>query len=210
MDFAIPSHLVDTLAAVDRLLAERIIPAEAAVLEQGFVKAAPLLAALRAAVQAAGLWGPQIPKDAGGMGLGLVDHALVSERIGRSPLGHYAFGCQAPDAGNLEVLHKWGTAEQKARWMAPLAKGELRSCLGAVDYLKVEESATFQKGLAWVLEESRNATLCLFCGEADPLTCHRHHLVGQNLIARGIRVRHIHLDGSADDADPDLFHRALM
>ncbi len=133
MDFAIPSHLVDTLAAVDRLLAERIIPAEAAVLEQGFVKAAPLLAELRAAVQAAGLWGPQIPKDAGGMGLGLVDHALVSERIGRSPLGHYAFGCQAPDAGNLEVLHKWGTAEQKARWMAPLAKGELRSCFSMTE-----------------------------------------------------------------------------
>lgn len=133
MDFAIPSHLVDTLAAVDRLLAERIIPAEAAVLEQGFVKAAPLLAELRAAVQAAGLWGPQIPKDAGGMGLGLVDHALISERIGRSPLGHYAFGCQAPDAGNLEVLHKWGTPEQKARWMAPLAKGELRSCFSMTE-----------------------------------------------------------------------------
>ena len=133
MDFAIPSHLVDTLAAVDRLLAERIIPAEAAVLEQGFVKAAPLLAELRAAVQAAGLWGPQIPKDAGGLGLGLVDHALISERIGRSPLGHYAFGCQAPDAGNLEVLHKWGTAEQKARWMAPLARGELRSCFSMTE-----------------------------------------------------------------------------
>ena len=133
MDFAIPSHLVDTLAAVDRLLAERIIPAEAAVLEQGFVKAAPLLTELRTAVQAAGLWGPQIPKDAGGMGLGLVDHALISERIGRSPLGHYAFGCQAPDAGNLEVLHKWGTAEQKARWMAPLAKGELRSCFSMTE-----------------------------------------------------------------------------
>ncbi|MBL8626121.1 MAG: acyl-CoA dehydrogenase family protein [Myxococcales bacterium] len=133
MDFAIPSHLVDTLAAVDRLLAERIIPAEAAVLEQGFVKAAPLLGDLRAAVQAAGLWGPQIPKDAGGMGLGLVDHALISERIGRSPLGHYAFGCQAPDAGNLEVLHKWGTPEQKARWMAPLARGEIRSCFSMTE-----------------------------------------------------------------------------
>ena len=57
----------------------------------------------------------------------------ISERIGRSPLGHYAFGCQAPDAGNLEVLHKWGTAEQKARWMAPLARGELRSCFSMTE-----------------------------------------------------------------------------
>jgi alkylation response protein AidB-like acyl-CoA dehydrogenase len=68
MDFAIPSHLVDTLAAVDRLLVEHIMPAEDEVLAQGFVAAAPRLAALRAAVQAAGLWGPQIPKDAGGWG----------------------------------------------------------------------------------------------------------------------------------------------
>jgi len=133
MDFAIPSHLVDTLAQIDRLMAERIIPAEAEVLAQGFVTAAPLLAELRAAVKAAGLWGPQLPKDVGGLGLGLVDHALVSERIGRSPLGHYVFGCQAPDAGNLEVLHKWGTAEQKARWLVPLAAGELRSCFSMTE-----------------------------------------------------------------------------
>ena len=133
MDFAIPSHLVDTLAAVDRLLVEHIMPAEDEVLAQGFVAAAPRLAALRAAVQAAGLWGPQIPKDAGGMGLGLVDHALVSERLGRSPLGHFAFGCQAPDAGNLEVLHKWGTAAQRAQWMMPLARGELRSCFSMTE-----------------------------------------------------------------------------
>ena len=89
-------------------------------------------------------------------------------------------------------------------------KGELVTCLGAVDYLKVEASARFQKGLAWLLEESRNATLCLFCGEADPLTCHRHHLVGQNLIARGLRVRHIRLDGGVEEADADLFHRSFL
>lgn len=88
--------------------------------------------------------------------------------------------------------------------------GELRSCFGSVDVLKMESSPRFQKGLAWLLEESRNARLCLFCGEADPLTCHRHTLVGQNLLARGIKVRHIKQDGSAEDADPDLFHRALM
>src|SRR5690606_35564929 len=69
-------------------------------------------------------------------------------------------------------------------------RGVLRSCLGSVDVLKVESSPRFQKGLAWLLEESRNARLCLFCGEADPLTCHRHSLVGQNLLARGIKVGH--------------------
>ncbi|MEZ4404363.1 MAG: acyl-CoA dehydrogenase family protein [Kofleriaceae bacterium] len=133
MDFALPTHLVPTLDAIDRLLAEHVIPAEAEVLARGFVAAAPRLAELRAAVKAAGLWGPQLPQDVGGLGLGLVEHALVSERLGRSPLGHYAFGCQAPDAGNLEVLHKWGTAEHKERWMAPLAAGEIRSCFSMTE-----------------------------------------------------------------------------
>lgn len=133
MDFSIPPHLVPTLERIDALLAERVIPAEHEVLERGFVAAAPRLAELRAAVKAAGLWGPQIPKDVGGMGLPLVDHALVSERLGRSPLGHYVFGAQAPDAGNLEVLHKWGTAEQKARWLVPLAAGDLRSCFAMTE-----------------------------------------------------------------------------
>ena len=133
MDFATPPHLVPVLERIDRLIADHVIPAEREVLEQGFVAAAPVLDGLRAKVKEAGLWGPQIPKELGGLGLGLVDHGLVSERLGRSPLGHYSFGCQAPDAGNLEVLHKWGTPEQKARWLEPLATGAIRSCFAMTE-----------------------------------------------------------------------------
>ncbi len=133
MDFAIPAHLAPTLEQVDRLLADRIIPAAREVMEQGWVGAAALLEELRGAVKAAGLWGPQIPKELGGLGLGLVDHGLVSERLGRSPLGHYCFGAQAPDAGNLEILHRWGTPAQQARWLEPLARGELRSCFSMTE-----------------------------------------------------------------------------
>jgi acyl-CoA dehydrogenase len=133
MDFAVPSHLVPTLERIDQLVNDRIIPAEREVMEKGWVGAAGLLDELRAAVKAAGLWGPQIPKELGGMGLGLVDHGLVSERLGRSPLGHYSFGAQAPDAGNLEVLHKWGSPAQKATWLEPLARGEIRSCFSMTE-----------------------------------------------------------------------------
>ncbi|HVK86146.1 MAG TPA: acyl-CoA dehydrogenase family protein, partial [Kofleriaceae bacterium] len=73
------------------------------------------------------------PKDIGGLGLSLVEHGLVSERLGRSPLGHYLFGAQAPDAGNAEILHKYGTPEQKERWLGPLARGELRSCFSMTE-----------------------------------------------------------------------------
>jgi alkylation response protein AidB-like acyl-CoA dehydrogenase len=135
MDFAPPAHLVPLLDKIERIVVDEIMPAERDVLEHGFASpaGAERLAALRARVKREGLWGPQIPKDIGGMGLDLVDHALVSEQLGRSPLGHYVFGAQAPDAGNIEVLHKWGTPEQKARWLAPLAAGEIRSCFSMTE-----------------------------------------------------------------------------
>lgn len=63
-----------------------------------------------------------------GTGLDLVEHALVSEALGRSPLGHFIFGCQAPDAGNIEILNMFGTKEQKQRYLRPLIEGKIRSC----------------------------------------------------------------------------------
>jgi acyl-CoA dehydrogenase len=135
MDFAPPDHLVPLLDRIDRILVDHVIPAEREVLEHGFAAPASgeLLRALRARVKDAGLWGPQIPKSLGGLGLDLVDHGLVSERLGRSPLGHYTFGAQAPDAGNLEILHRYGTPEQQDKWLRPLAAGDLRSCFSMTE-----------------------------------------------------------------------------
>ena len=133
MDFDPPASVRPLLEKIERFVADVVMPAEAEVMERGFVAAAPRLADLRAQVKAAGMWGPSLPKDLGGLGLTLVEHGLVSERLGRSPLGHYVFGCQAPDAGNLEILHKYGTAEQKARWLEPLARGEIRSCFSMTE-----------------------------------------------------------------------------
>ena len=133
MDFDLPASVRPLLEKIEKFVAEVVMPAEADVMEQGFVAAAPRLAELRAQVKAAGMWGPSLPKDLGGLGLSLVEHGLVSERLGRSPLGHYVFGCQAPDAGNLEILHKYGSAEQKATWLEPLANGEIRSCFSMTE-----------------------------------------------------------------------------
>ena len=133
MDFDPPATVRPLLDRVDRFMADVVLPAEAEVMTHGFAERDGLLRELRRQCQAAGLWGPQIPKDLGGLGLGLVEHGLVSERLGRSPLGHYVFGAQAPDAGNLEVLHKYGTHEQHERYLAPLARGELRSCFSMTE-----------------------------------------------------------------------------
>ena len=67
------------------------------------------------------------------MGLDLVEHGLVSEVLGRSPIGHYVFNCQAPDAGNIEILHKYATEEQKAQWLQPLVDGRIRSCFSMTE-----------------------------------------------------------------------------
>src|ERR1700690_3313576 len=133
MDFDPPESVRPILDRIDRLVADHVIPAEPEVFARGWVGAAAVLDGLRARVKEAGLWGPQIPRELGGLGLGLVEHGLVSERLGRTPLGHYVFGCQAPDAGNLEILHKFGDAAQKARWVPPLARGDIRSCFSMTE-----------------------------------------------------------------------------
>jgi acyl-CoA dehydrogenase len=133
MDFDPPEAVRPLLDRIEKFVADVVIPAEATVLTQGFAASTAVLDDLRAQCKAAKMWGPQLPAELGGLGLGLVEHGLVSERLGRSPLGHYAFGCQAPDAGNLEILHKYGSAEQKARWLEPLAHGRIRSCFSMTE-----------------------------------------------------------------------------
>jgi len=79
------------------------------------------------------LWAPQHPQEFGGMGLNLVEFGLVSEALGGSPLGHFVFGAQAPDAGNIEILHLHGTEEQKEKYLKPLVEGKIRSCFSMTE-----------------------------------------------------------------------------
>lgn len=133
MDFDPPETVRPLLERIARFVAEVVMPAEAEVMERGWTEAGGLLEELRGKCKKAELWGPQIPHELGGLGLGLVEHGLVSEQLGRSPLGHYVFGCQAPDAGNLEILHRFGTPAQKEKWLLPLARGEVRSCFSMTE-----------------------------------------------------------------------------
>ncbi len=132
MDFSIPAALAPTLQALRRFVDEEVMPLEAEVMA-GFHAASARLGELRARARAQGLWLPQIAKEHGGMGLSVLEHGLVSEIVGRSPLGHYALNCQAPDAGNMELLIEFGTPEQKERWLAPLLAGEIRSCFAMTE-----------------------------------------------------------------------------
>jgi alkylation response protein AidB-like acyl-CoA dehydrogenase len=74
-----------------------------------------------------------MPKEYGGMELNLMESALVYEALGGTPFGLFVFGCQAPDAGNIEILHQYGTEEQKEKWLRPLINGEIRSCFSMTE-----------------------------------------------------------------------------
>jgi acyl-CoA dehydrogenase len=133
MDFSIPAPTAALLDRVRQFLAARVYPVEAELLALGFAAAEPRLQALRAEVRAAGLWLPQMTKELGGLGLSLQAHGLVSELLGQCPFGHYLFNCQAPDAGNMEILHKYATPAQQRRFLDPLLRGEIRSCFSMTE-----------------------------------------------------------------------------
>ncbi len=133
MDFGISDRQRELLERVSEIVERDLEPLEPAFLADRFDEVIPAVESVRESVRSAGLWAPQLPTEYGGMGLGLVDFALVSEILGRTPLGHYAFGCNAPDAGNAELLVAHGTPEQKQRWLEPLARGEIRSCFSMTE-----------------------------------------------------------------------------
>jgi acyl-CoA dehydrogenase len=86
-----------------------------------------LIAELRARAKGEGLWAPHLPPEAGGTGRGFLAYAHLNEEIGRSIWAQLVFNCQAPDAGNGEILHLFGTEGQKERFLRPLVEGETRS-----------------------------------------------------------------------------------
>ena len=116
-------HFVDTV----------LLPLEHRYLNEPWSAVLPALDAARAEARARGIWAPHLPHDLGGRDLPFLDFAAISEELGRTPIGHYALNCQAPDIGNMELLHRHGSAEQQRQWLAPLARGEIRSCFAMTE-----------------------------------------------------------------------------
>ena len=133
MDLSTSDRLKALLPVAERFLEEHAYPLEPEVAKRGFAACLPELARARDEVKKLGLFAPQIPKEHGGVGLSFLEHTRLSELLGRSFLGHYLFNCQAPDAGNMEVLMQFGSDAQKARWLGPLVRGEIRSCFSMTE-----------------------------------------------------------------------------
>ncbi len=128
MDFSTSPRVQSITTLVREFLAKEVDPLEQGFLNQGFVAMLPELERCRARARETGLWTAHVPEAYGGAGLSLTEFAHMSEELGRSPLGHYVFNCQAPDVGNMELLMEFGTPEQQERFLLPLVRGEIRSC----------------------------------------------------------------------------------
>ncbi|MYE46500.1 MAG: acyl-CoA dehydrogenase [Chloroflexi bacterium] len=92
-----------------------------------------LLEEVRAEVKAQGLWAPQMPRERGGLGLGVAGMAACYEEMGRSLFGPVSFNCAAPDDGNMILLERVGTEAQKERWLDPIIEGRARSAFAMTE-----------------------------------------------------------------------------
>jgi alkylation response protein AidB-like acyl-CoA dehydrogenase len=133
MDFSLSEKMQTILGMIGEYVANELIPMEEDFLRNPFRSLLPEIEKKRAKVKQMGLWAPGHPQELGGMGLDLIELGLVSEAVGGTPLGHFVFGCHAPDAGNIEILHLHGTPAQKERWLKPLVAGEIRSCFSMTE-----------------------------------------------------------------------------
>lgn len=130
-----------TAALAERLTAfmqEHVYPAEE-IFERELIEAKdrwaelPVMTALKAKAKAAGLWNLWLPKVHKDDALSNLEYAPLCEIMGRSPIGAEPFNCSAPDTGNMETLIRYGSEDQKARWLKPLLEGEIRSCFAMTE-----------------------------------------------------------------------------
>lgn len=133
MDFEVSEKMGTILEMVDRFIDEEVIPLEPLMLRDDETELAEGVAKAQEHVRQMGLWSPNHPVELGGQGLTMVEHGLLSEALGRTPLGHLVFNAQAPDAGNVEILHRHATPEQQERFLRPLVEGQIRSCFSMTE-----------------------------------------------------------------------------
>src|SRR6185295_7547517 len=132
IDFSIPPELEAVRQRTIAFMDEFVYPNEDKLVEDEGLPAA-LEAELQARVKELGLWAPNLPTEWGGMGIGYIGQALMNEIIGRAVFAPRLFGNAAPDAGNAELLLVAATAEQKEKYLRPLASGEVRSCFAMTE-----------------------------------------------------------------------------
>ncbi|MCP4300732.1 MAG: acyl-CoA dehydrogenase [Gammaproteobacteria bacterium] len=165
MDLGVSDRVRPLLDAVRAFITDRVLPVDEEFLEEVAkgdrwsltARQAEIVNGLKSAAREQGLWNFWLTDSDRGYGLSTVEYAWLAEETGRAHLAAEAFNCSAPDTGNMEVLERYGTDEQKAKWLQPLLDGEIRSAyamtepdVASSDATNISTSAVLENG-EWVI-----------------------------------------------------------
>jgi acyl-CoA dehydrogenase len=165
MNIGVTDRLRPLLDAVKTFIDERVLPVDEEFLAEVANgdrwslndRQAEILDGLKSAAREQGLWNFWLTDSEQGFGLSTVEYAYLAEETGRAHLAAEAFNCSAPDTGNMEVLERYGTPEQKQAWLEPLLAGEIRSAyamtepdVASSDATNISTSAVLENG-EWVI-----------------------------------------------------------
>ena len=141
MDLGVSANVAPLLAEVKQFIDKEIRPVEAEYYGDIDVgdrweftsRQTDIMEGLKGKAKAKGLWNFFLTDGASGSGLNTVEYAYLAEEMGKSHMAAEVFNCAAPDTGNMEVLHKYGTEAQKKQWLEPLLNGEIRSAFSMTE-----------------------------------------------------------------------------
>jgi len=200
MNFDYSTNVLKLKTRLSEFLDKYIYPAEVRFFEQiregERWQPTPIVEQLKDKAKAEGLWNLFLPASEYGAGLTNLEYAPLCELMGRSVMAPEIFNCNAPDSGNMETLVRYGSAEQKKRWLKPLLDGEIRSCFAMTEPEVASSDATniqsriVRDGDAYVINGHKwwttgagdpRCQIAIFMGKTDP-TAERHRQQSMVLI----------------------------